>query len=87
MVVIKARPEHKHEGLVTSLLAPTVDGIYTDNCPMKIKYFNNTNKVVLGPKISLVPTSTPFLPSVCIHNNAREWKTTKNGEGLGAFIT
>ena len=82
MVVIKARPEHKHEGLVTSLLAPTVDGIYTDNCPMKIKYFKN--RLFWGQKSALFPCLPHFyLPFAftIIHG-----KTTKNGKGLGAFI-
>ena len=79
MVVIKARPEHKHEGLVTSLLASTVDGIYTDNCPMKIKYFKNTNKVVLGPKIPGLPHFyLPFAFTI-IHWSRRP---AKNREGL-----
>ena len=58
MVVIKARPEHKHEGLVTSLLAPTVDGIYMDNCPMKIKYFKN--RLFWGQKSALFPCLPHF---------------------------
>ena len=26
---------------------------------------------------SLVPRPLPFLPSVCVHNNTREWKTNE----------
>ena len=29
----------------------------------------------LGPRLASVPRPLPFLPSVCVHNNTREWKT------------
>ena len=35
--------------------------------------------------IALVLRPPPFLLSICIHNNTWERKTSKNGEGLGAF--
>ena len=35
---------------------------------------------------SLVSRPPPFLPSICVHNNAQEQKTSEKRKGLGASI-
>ena len=48
-------------------------------------YFSHLTSLVR----SLIPRPPPFLPSVCVHNNARKWKTGmegKNGRSLGNTI-
>ena len=37
--------------------------------------------------IASFPGLPQFLPSICVHNNARERKTGEKRKGLGAFIT
>ena len=43
--------------------------------PQLLSGFPHNISIAVCREGSLVPRPPPFLPSVCVHNNTREWKT------------